>query len=385
MARILISLISFVILVSGCAQSGSIFPELGDGLATPSAMAFDVAANRLYVVNSNAEVLYNWQEGTFQVYDITNPLAPVLLESTPTASFSGQIYLDAAAGRAYVPNRYSPSEASEEDRLYTFDVDDGSANFGTFTEQAAGRDAYAIDCCYPADRVWISTSLNEIQYFDLTGVVPTGSMTLNSDLDTGGKLTNTEFNHIARVGNQAFLSREYGGVLVVNLDKAGQTGANALDYWIGDVPNPRGIATDGTNIYVVGEGNECGEDYCRFVEIIRIVDLVPRTGNINAIQVDKDDSGILVATIEVGKNPQEILLSTDYIFVTNQDDNTLSVINRSTLGAITPLAVGEAPFSLALYVTPAGEEKYLYVGNAESNTISIVDIPTLTVVATYPQ
>ncbi|MBN1282846.1 MAG: hypothetical protein JXA24_03635 [Proteobacteria bacterium] len=384
MKRPLISSILFIFLLASCAQGTGIFPQLGEQLATPSAMTFDAAASRLYVVNSNAEVLYDWTQGSFQVFDVTDPLAPALIKSVPTASFSGQIYLDQAAGMAYVPNRYSPDAGATEDRLYIFDVDEASPGFGSFTEQPAGLNAYAIDCCYPADRAWVTTSEDGLQYFDLAAIGPPGSLALTCDLDTGGSLTQTAVNHIARNDPQAFLSREYGGVLVVNLDKAGDAGSVPVDYWISDIPNPEGIAFDGSRIWVVGEGNECDGDWCRFVQVVDVAPLVPRTGNTTAARVDKDDAGLLIATIEVGKNPQEVLLSTQYAFVTNQDDDTVTVIDRATYAVVATVSVGEAPFSLALYLTPAGDERYLYVGNVESNTLSIIDISTLAVVATYP-
>ena len=371
MPRLFISLISLAFLATACAQSGSIFPEPGDNIATPNAMAIDVATGRLYLVNSNAKVLYDWQKGSFQVYDIADPLAPVLVRTSETASFSGQIYLDAATSHTYVPNRFSESEATTEDRLYIFDVDEASANFGSFVEEPAGRDAYAIACCYPANRAWVTTSLNELEYYDLTDIGPPGSIDLETTLDTGGELSQVEVNHVAIVGTQAFLSREYGGVVVVNLDDAGVTGT-------------RGIAAEGNSVWVVGEGNECGDDYCRFVLLLDVSILTPLSDNTVTYQVDKDVAGILVQLIEVGENPQEVLLTTDYAFVTNQDDDTVSVIDRLTNLVTTTITVGDEPFSMALYTTLAGEEKYLYVGNVESNTISIIDITTLTVVATYP-
>jgi len=384
MNRLAISLIIIAFLASSCAQSQSIFPEPGQNLATPSSMAVDVATGRLYVVNSNSKVLYDWQRGSFQVYDIADPLAPALMLTTDTSSFSGQIYLDQATSRAYVPNRFSESEATVEDRLYIFNVDEASANFGSVTEEPAGRDAYAIDCCYPANRAWVTTSLGELQYFDLANIGKPNSISLETQLDTGGSLTHAEVNHITRMDPLAYLSREYGGILIVNLDDAGVAGSVAVDYWISDIPNPRGIANDGTDIWIVGEGNECDTQWCRFVMVLDVSILTPLSDNSFTYQVDKEDAGLLLARIEVGKNPQEILLTTEYAFVTNQDDDTVSVISRLSNQVVATIEVGDEPFSLALYTTPAGEEKYLYVGNVESNTISIIDIPTLSVVATYP-
>jgi YVTN family beta-propeller protein len=372
-----------VLLFAGCAQSGDIFPDPGQNIATPNAMAVEVAANRLYLVNSNAEVLYDWHYGSFQVLDITDPLAPTLLKSTETPSFSGQVYVDPGMGKAFVPNRFSESADEDQDSLFVFNVDETSPTFMTYQSDPVGRDAYAIACCYPANRAFITTSLGELQYVDLTNVGAPGVITLTTDLDTGGNLSHAEVNHIALKGTQAFLSREYGGVLVVNLDDAGIAGANAVDYYISDIPNPRGIAWDGTYIYVVAEGNE-GDDWRKFVAVLDPSTLVPIPDNTTTRQIDKDDAGILVAIIDVGDYPQEIQISSAYAFVTNQDGDTVSVIDRATLTKIADIAVGDEPFSLALYTTAADGDRYLYIGNVESNTISIIDIPSLTVVATYP-
>jgi YVTN family beta-propeller protein len=385
MRRALVPVILAIALAVGsCAQSGTIWPQLGDQLATPSAMAFNVAANRLYIVNSNSKVLYDWEQGTFQAYDVTDPLSPVLIKSTPTDSFSGEVYIDVARQKAFTPNRYSPDEGSTVDRIYDFNINEAAVDFLEFTEGTAGRDAYAINCCYPADRAWVTTSLNELQYFDLNDVSqPAGSINLNVALDLGGNLSHAEVSHVAIRDIQAFLERDYGGVLVVNLDDAGVAGAVGVDYYINDIPNPRGIAIRGDTLYVVGEGNECGGDYCRFLMVLDVAPLIPIADNATAFVVDKDDAGLLLATIEVGQLPQEVLLSQDFAFVTNQQDDTVSVIDLATNIVVATIDVGDEPFSLALYTTLAGVDQYLYVGNVEDNTISIIDIPTLTVVTTY--
>lgn len=369
---------------TGCAQSGSIWPQLGEQLATPSFMVFNVAANRLYIVNSNSKVLYDWEQGTFQAYDVTDPLNPVLIKSTPTYSFSGEVYIDVARAKAFIPNRFSESEGTDLDRIYDFNINEAATDFLEFTEGTAGRDAYAIDCCHPPDRAWVTTSLNQLQFYNLNDVSqPDGFIALDVPLDLGGTLENAEVTHIARRDNQAYLSRTYGGVLIVNLDEAGVAGAVGVDYFIRDVPNPRGIAIRGDTLYVVGEGNECGGSYCRFLMVLDVSAFVPLVDNTTGFLVDKDDSNIVIATIEVGKLPQEVLLSQDFAFVSNMQDDTVSVIDLATNGVAGTIPVGEEPFSFALYTTLAGVDQYLYVGNVEENTISIVDIPTLTVVTTY--
>ena len=231
----------------------------------------------------------------------------------------------------------------------------------------------------------MTTSKNLLQYFPLSDVASVGNVSLDTQLDTGGSLSHAEVDQIVLNNNQAYLSREYGGILVVNLDKAGDPSAVAVDYFIADVPNPRGLAYDGRYLYVVEEGDEDGT-WHRYLLILDLSTLTPLTGNATTLQVDKDDDGLLVAAIEVGKTPEEVLLTSVYAFVTNQEDNTVSVISLATQTKVMDIPIGEntEPFSMALYTLPDGTEKYLYVGNVESNTITIIDIPTLTVVGTFP-
>jgi hypothetical protein len=382
--------------LAGCASSTSIFSDPGTNLATPNSMAVDVAGNRLYVVNSNAKVLYDWTKGSFQVYDITNPTQLVLLKSMETPSFSGLVLLDPTQPRALIPNRYSTDSSVTQDLLLNFNIDESSPNYFSFTESSLSRDPYAITCCYPADRVWVTTSYNEIQYFPLSDITAVGSIPLTTTLDNGGTISNAEVNQIEIVGSLAFLSREYGGLMVVNLDEAGVAGSVPVEYFIADVPNPRGLAYDGRYLYVVEEGtDDVDGEYHRYLLIMDISSLTPSTTNTSTRQLDKDDDHLLAfAPIEVGKTPQEVLVTSTLAFVTSQEDNVVSVIDLT----VTPptkkldIAIGDntEPYSLALYTDAAGVDKYLYIGNVETNTITIVGLDPadaatyLQIIASYP-
>lgn len=377
-------LIIAAIALAGCAKSEDVFSDVGTSLASPSAMSIDVASNRMYLVNSNSNVLYDWQQGNFQVLDITDPLAPALIKSVQTESFSGTIYLDLAANRAFVPNRFEADSRDTVDALYSFSVDESSFDdLLGYTSSALAKDAYAIACCYPARWAWITTSVNELQCVDLDGDLVPGSQSLLTSLDDGSYIAAVEAYHLILNANQAILSRSQQGVMILNLDEVGMEGVAPVNYFIYDIDQPRGIALDGSYLYVVGEGNE-DDSWRRFVLVLDISGLTPLTDNTAAVKVDKNDSGILVKLIEVGQSPQEILLTSSYIFVTNMGDNTVSVIDRASLEKVADIAVDKQPFSLALYTALDGTERYVYVGNVESNTISIIDISTLSVVATYP-
>lgn len=370
-------------LFHGCAQSGDIFGDIGNNISGISAMSVNAAANRLYVVNANSRVYYDSTQGSFQVYDITNPRAPSLIKTAETLSFSGEVYVDAATNTAFIPNRYTANDGATQGQLFNFNVDEGSPNFLTGTETAIDKDAFAIDCCYPANRAWITTWMNELQYVDVTDASSSGAISLITNLDNGSVLTNGFTSFMAIIGNQAFLSRTFGGIMVVNLDEVGVAGSVPMDYLITDIESPRGIATDGTRLYVVGEGS-VDDTWTRYMLVIDPSTLVPRTDNTTTALIDKDDSGILQATVVVGNNPQQVILSTGHAFVTNQDDDTVTVIDIPSYIVNTTIPVGDEPFSMALYTIPGGADQYVYVGNATANNISIIDIPSLSVAATYP-
>ena len=377
----LLLLFLFFVLPCSCAQKNDIFTAVGASIASPSSLAVNVAENRLYVVNSNSKVLYRAEEGNFQTYNITNPLAPVLLGTAQTKSFSGEIYLDIAGKTAWVPNRYSAQSNSVLSQLLKINIDESAGPVPTLTESTLDRDGYSIACCYPARRAWISTTLDRIDYVDLDGNRTPSSISLLPPLSNGGSLVSAPINHVLLKGNQAFLSRTGGGVMIVNLDEAAVPGVQPVDYLIYDIDNARGLATDGALLYVVGEG-DVGSDYRRYLAIIDPFSLTPSATNTSAKMVSRNDIGILVKLIDVNENPQEVLLTSKYAFVTNQNSKNVTVIDLATRTKVKDIIVGEEPFSMALYKTGAGEEKYLYVGNLFSDTISIIDIASLAVVAT---
>lgn len=373
----------------GCATS-TVFPTLEDQIAGPTAIAVDSAANRLYLVNANEKVSYNWQEGSFQVYDITDPLNPVLVDTAHTLSFSGKVSIDTTRKLAYVTNRYSSSDNDLSDRLYVFNIDEASADFLAFQEISLFVDPFGIQCCYPADRLWIAEGGKEntkdyrVQFVDKS-TLGVGDVDMLVDLSNGGSIIYDETTDLVILGQMGFFSRSRGGVVVVNLDEGGVAGKEPVDYWIADIRTPRGIATDGTYIYVVTEEDETG----KWVPQILVLDpstLVPLTDNTTAEILDKEDDGLLVASIPLNerRDPQEILLSQDYIFVTaaRNENNFVEIADRNTFAWLKEVATDEDPFPLALY-SPGSIDKYVYIGNQGDNTLQILDIATLEIAATF--
>ncbi len=384
MNHIFIVLCAAVVVLSGCATSQDVFEDVGEDVASPSAMSVDVDSDRLYLVNSNSRVLYDWHQGNFQVLDISDPLAPKLIKSVPTRSFSGEIYFDKAASKIYMPNRYSADESDKTGDLYLLSTDESDPDkLLEYTISEIGKDSFSIACCHPAGRMWLTTSQDKIQYVDIGGDLVPRNISLLTTFEDGSSMGWAESYHMVINANQGFLTRYSSGVMIMNLDEAGIADAYPMDYFIQDLQNPLGIAYRGGILYVVGMGEEDGE-WRKYLAVLDVSALVPVFGNERTKKLDKDDEGILLAMIDVGENPQEVLLSTDYAFVTNIDDDTVSVIDLSKRKVVKTINVGEEPFSLGLYTDAGGSDRYLYVGNVQSNTLSIIDIATLKVVATYP-
>jgi len=154
------------------------------------------------------------------------------------------------------------------------------------------------------------------------------------------------------------------------------------DYFFNDFLAPRAISTDGTYIYLTSVESVSGTA----TPTLYVLDpsKVPvRSGNTTCQITPKasiDD--FIVASPTTGANTQEILISDDYIFVSNQDANTVSVVSRADFTKVKDITVGKGPFGLGLY-SPAGIDTYLYVTNLTSNNVSIIDIATLTLLKNF--
>jgi len=96
--------------------------------------------------------------------------------------------------------------------------------------------------------------------------------------------------------------------------------------------------------------------------------------------IDLASNTVLPTSIAVGAQPTGIAVTPDgkFVYVTNQSDNTVSVINVAN-NTVLPISipVGAEPIGIAL--TPDG--KFAYVANFGSNTVSVINTATNTVLA----
>jgi YVTN family beta-propeller protein len=87
-----------------------------------------------------------------------------------------------------------------------------------------------------------------------------------------------------------------------------------------------------------------------------------------------------VGKVKVGSRPyaSALALHDTLLFVTNQDDTTVSVIDTQTLTEIKQIEVGEKPEGISTH--PDG--KRVYVANWFDGTVSVIDATTLTIMTT---
>ncbi|OGQ50288.1 MAG: hypothetical protein A3I09_02375 [Deltaproteobacteria bacterium RIFCSPLOWO2_02_FULL_47_10] len=371
---IILLLASCLLLLSSCASS-DIFPSISTSLASPLTIAVNSAANRAYLVNSNNKVLYD--TGSLQVLDISAPASPVRVGTAELPSFSGGSYLDAANGYLYVTNRLSDNDQDKTDTILRININEASGTFLGVESFSDGSNPFGIAYDITSTNLYLATSESSVSYFPLGTPTSMSSTSLaNLSISDGTTLSSSNLREMAILGRQAFISRTNGGVIVFDLDE------NNVDYYISDFTSPRGIVTDGANIYVVSVEVAGDGTISPTLFVINPASLTAISGNTSATLIDKDTAGIVSASVAVGTDPQEVVVGTNYIFVSNMGSDSVTVINNPAFTANTSITVGDEPFGMAIY-SPGGADTHLFVTNVQSNTVSIINIGTLAVAATY--
>ncbi len=102
----------------------------------------------------------------------------------------------------------------------------------------------------------------------------------------------------------------------------------------------------------------------------------------NTISVVDLEAMQTIKTIDVGQRPRGITLTTDGkdILVCASDDDTIQIIDRATLTIVGDLPSGPDPETFAL--PPAGNP--LYVSNENDNMVTVIDVPTRKVLSQIP-
>ncbi|QRR07616.1 YncE family protein [Burkholderia sp. MS455] len=102
--------------------------------------------------------------------------------------------------------------------------------------------------------------------------------------------------------------------------------------------------------------------------------------NDNTVSVIDTETSTVVATVAVGGNPFRLAVTPDgtHVYVVNANSNNVSVIDTSITNVVTTIPVGVKPAGIA--ITPDGTRAY--VTSFTGNSVSVIDIATNTVTAT---
>lgn len=360
-----------------CASSNDIFPSVPTSTSTsdvqlpnPIAIVVDTVNGQLILVNSNVDFFFD--EGSLATLsvDASNTNAVVLAATSiiATPNFGGNIVFDGTS--AYVPFRESPDDTtSDQVKKYTI----GS---GSITEILTGRTGANPFGSALFGTTVLVVSEGQLDLFNssLTSTATVSFADADNPDDSTISIDQVENVIVDATSSRAFITNRLGKILVVDLT------TNTLTHQISAPLNTRGIATDGTYIYVV-DGNP---------PALWIFDPAKMPAASSSL-VDVDDSTIVVDVIDVGTDPNGIAIDTanSRVYVANSFDESISVIDTVLFEEIDRISLGDPndkddidPFGLA--VGTFNSVSFLFVTNISSNTISVINTATLKVVSTFP-
>jgi YVTN family beta-propeller protein len=366
-----------VMCVVGCT-SDPIFGPIETNMSNPLSVAVNSTTQRAYVVNANTKYLYT--TGSLHVVNLATITAPARVNLTTLDSFGGQIAVDTTNSVAYVANRQSDDGLDTTDSVLSIDIAEANATFLSVSANSVARDPFGVGTDTTNSQIVVPTRDGTLEIFSIASSTPSKvvAVDLKRSLSDGSTLTTVRAQEVVVLGAQAFVTRDSGGMLVVNMSEVSTSGANPVDYFITDIPSPRGIATDGTSIFVVDV-----DGASNLLRQLAVTALTADTSNSTTTTKDKDDDSLLTTSFTVGNNPKEVVMNGTTAYVSNFDDDTISVVDTAA-NTVTAVTVGDEPFGLALYQETVGTNSHLLVCNHGSHTVSIINLASNTVVATYP-
>ena len=139
-------------------------------------------------------------------------------------------------------------------------------------------------------------------------------------------------------------------------------------------PNCKGMAFDGLNIWTSSSNNEVYKFDLTREYSEQITNLCANQGSM--CHPNPKDPAI-VATINVGANPQGVEFDGERIWVANQDSDTVTVIATSDSSVVATMSVGDAPTKVLF------DGQSIWVLNTGDETVTQIDSSTRSVVGTY--
>lgn len=373
-------------LLCAACTSDPLFSVIGTNMANPLTVAVNSATNRAYVLNANDTVLYT--TGSVHVVNLATVTTPARVSHVALDGFGGQLFLDAVNNVVYVTNRVSEDEDDAVDVLQRINVNEASGTFLSVNAVDANGNPFGIGfdrSVAPVTQLVVPSREGFLDVFDISAGTPTrtAQVDLKRALSNGNALSPVDAVEAVVIGAQAFVTRATGGLLVVNLSEA-TSSSNPVDYFVEDLEGPRGIATDGAQLYVVDASTDNDGNITYFLRVLNLAPLTADGGNTTTAVKDKDTDSLLVRSMAVGGNAQEVVIDGNNAYVTNLDDDTVTVMNIPAGTVTTTISVGDEPFGMAFYQQVAGTNTHLLVCNHKANTVSIIALASNSVVATYP-
>ncbi|MDO8643718.1 MAG: hypothetical protein Q7S00_01965 [bacterium] len=359
----------------------NLFPAVGSGVSAPIAVAMDTVNNRAYLINSNLRL--EFADNTLMVLDTTAPASPILVNTVTVPNFSGQPYLDVANRKIYLPVRESDNRIDTTDALYQIDVNEAGGSFLGITPYDAGSNPFGTVCCDSSSRFFVITYGGELLRFDPANLASETSLNFDVTLSTGENIQGIGATEAAIIGDQAFVTTRAGEIFVTNLTELG-AGSNAVDYVIHSSQDLRGIATNGTLLYVVN--GTAGS------EALLVIDPATLTASAAATTTEVAIDTVTKTTITLasGTNPNEVVYfaTLNELYVSQTSADTVAVIDAAAETLTTSITLSTGSFTsdepFGLNTLTSGGTDYLYVTNLRSDNVSIINLSTRAVVATYP-
>ncbi len=386
----LLALVFLLIPLAGShCDRGVLFKTItATDLADPTSIVVDTAKLRAYIVNSNNSLKFTTTQ--LSILDLTNPAAPVLLNNAanPIAmpNFSGQGFLDSASGLLYMTNRNATDRTMTAGALLRMNVDEASANLGKTDSFVADNNPFGLGCCDPQGRLYTVNAGNSdfvgtVDVFNPTDLSSHISLSLNVTTSNGTNLSGRESTEIALLGNQAFVTNRGGNLYVFNTPEVGNTATNPLDYVVINGGDYLGIATDGTLLYVVDTKHDSnnGLPAVRILNPALMPPINPDQNVIAELDISTVQTGQI--TLDDKADINEIVVFKGKAYVTDKEHDQVDVIDLASQTYSTFIKVGDQPFAMAAFTI--GSTDYLYVSNLGDDSISIIDLGTNTVIGTY--
>ena len=306
--------------------------------AQPLALAVSPAGTELFVTT------FSGDDGKVEVYDRAN----YALLRTIDVEYNPDGIAVAPDGNAYVTNRTASG----------FIVSKIVAGASTVASTVGvGQNAEGIVISPDGTKAYVANGggMGQVSVIDLASFTSLGDVTVE-DFPEGIS--------ISPDGNTVYVAnRDANSVSIVD---ATDLTASAVHVPVGTNPEGVSVSSDGSKVYIVNEGSD----------------------NISILNTA---TNTVTGTIPIGDSPEgfgqfitplitsELILDLDpHAYVSNSDDDNVSVINTQINKKVASISVGDYPEGVAVH--PDGSK--IYVSNLNSNNLSVIEQSTGIVEAT---